>query len=335
MPLSIYFAFLVLLIGVVAAVIIPSVRSKTEEITDDTGYRRTTRAQEVPLSKSEKRKMRISILLGTLGGVAFFVLLSSATQISARSVGVETAFSKPVGTLGEGFHMINPFHRVEKFDASTQTLKLAGAPGQPLDGFDGSCVSVRLGNQTTACVDVSAAAWNLDPNGDVIDVYRTYKKFDLIEENAVKSRVSNALVNTLDKFDPLAEINGKSDATESMSSLAKKAQIAAQEALGTGIKLNTLQIFVNYDEVTQQKLNDFAKSLAETRIAVQNKQTAIATAQANAELAKNVSVTNPGVAYANCLALIRDLAGRGQLGQLPPTFNCGDPKSQVIVNAGK
>jgi hypothetical protein len=75
-------------------------------------------------------------------------------------------------------------------------------------------------------------------------------------------------------------------------------------------------------------------ALAETRIATQNRATAEQKALANKALATQVSVCDPGVQYQNCLNLIADLAARGQLGQLPPTFNCGDPRSQVIVNGG-
>lgn len=269
------------------------------------------------------------LFFGVAGGLALFS--ASATIVPTRAVGVEVSFGKPVGQLDNGFHLVAPWHRVEKFDTSVQTLVMKG------DGRDADnpCVTVRLGNQTTACVDVNRAQWNIDPAGDVIELYRRYKAFDRIEQNVVAGQITNALVNEFADFDPLAGVNGGDTAPKTGAQLSSEALAKVQAAVGSGIHVDSLLLFTSYDPTTQSKLNDYAKALAETRIAAQGTLTAQQQAKANKALAEQPSVNNGGVQYQNCLQLVRDLAARNQLSQLPPTFNCGDPRSQVIVQAPK
>lgn len=285
------------------------------------------------IDTSSPGAVRLVALIATLVAVALCLLIASATFIGSRTVGVPVTFGAVAGdTLGEGFHFVAPWQRVERFDASVQTLEMESDGNKK----DGPCVTVRLGNQTTACVDVIRLQWNLDPNGDVTELYRKYRKFDKIEPNLVKGQAMSSLVNTFADFNPLAGINDDAKDTAKIPTIEDLQKEATDKMnVGSGIHIESFLLRVHYDPTTQAKLDDFAKAQAETRIAVQSKQTAIAIAEANAALAKNTSVRDPGVAYANCLQLIRDLASRDKLNQLPPTFNCGDPKSQVIVNGAR
>jgi regulator of protease activity HflC (stomatin/prohibitin superfamily) len=283
-------------------------------------------------SPAQRRRIVLATAIGFGLLAGFLVFLAAATIVPTRSVGVEVSFGKPIGQLDNGFHLVAPWHKVEKFDTSVQTLVMKG-DGQ---GADNPCVTVRLGNQTTACVDVNRSQWNIDPAGDVVELYRRYKAFERIEQNVVAGQTMNALVGTFADFDPLAGVTGQKDApTKGTDALAADALKRVQGAVGTGIRVESLLLFVNYDPTTQNKLNDYAKALAETRIAAQSRLTAEEQAKANKALAAQASVRDPGVQYQNCLSLVRDLAARDQLGKLPPTFNCGDPRSQVIVNGGE
>lgn len=77
-------------------------------------------------------------------------------------------------------------------------------------------------------------------------------------------------------------------------------------------------------------LNGFAQALADTQIATQQKLTAEQQKLANDFLAA-ASSNDPGVKYQNCLNLVKDLAAKGQLQNLPPTFNCGGPDSTPVI----
>lgn len=326
MPLSLILALIVAALGALCVVFVPLAIDRPTD-----GYGRPRVEERLPNQiAADRRRLRLAIALGFAVPVVLLLFSASATIVPARNVGVEVSLGKPVGQLDNGFHMVAPWHRVEKFDAGIQTLEMQGDG----DGKDAPCVTVRLGNQTTACIDVIRSQWNIDPNGDVIELYRRYRKFDKIELNVVAGQEMNALVSTFADFDPLAGITGAADAPmRTTDDLAKQALAKTQASVGTGIHVDNLLLRVNYDPTTQGKLNDYAKALAETRIATQNRATAEQKALANKALAAQASVRDPGVQYQNCLNLIADLAAKGQLKDLPATFNCGDPRSGVIVGA--
>jgi hypothetical protein len=246
----------------------------------------------------------IAGLVGLGFGVVAALCLfnASATIVKARSVGVVTSFGKADYTINSGFHLVAPWKKVEKFDTSVKTVVMKGATKS--DDVDASCVKIRLGNQTNGCADVNRATWNIDPNGDILSLYSQYKSFDNIEKNVVLGQLSNGLVTTLGSFDPLASVNGSAD---------------------TPIK-NTAQLSQDALTATQEGLRK--------QVGTQNGATATENAKANKALTDNgAAYKDPGVQYQNCLNLIRDLATRNQLDKLPATFNCGDPRSNVLVQA--
>jgi regulator of protease activity HflC (stomatin/prohibitin superfamily) len=260
-------------------------------------------------------------------GVLFF---DSFTIIPTRTVGVEVSFGKPIGAIPNGWHWVAPWASVEKFDASVQTLNLTTSKDDA-----GDPVTVRLGNQTTAQVDVSVQ-WNIRPDGDVVDLYKQYKSFDNVEHNLVMRQLQHALNNAFSAYDPLRAINGGTDApSQNIDDLAAKAKSDLQAAVGSGIQIGTLTIpIIHYDPDTENRLRAYQQALADTRIAEQRRKTAEQTKAANDVLAGSAASSNPGVQYQNCLDLIRDLAAKGQLEHLPPTFSCGSGSQTPVIVGG-
>lgn len=259
-----------------------------------------------------------------LGAVTFLLLLlSSVSTVPTRTVGVEVAFGKPVAALNNGWHWIRPWADVEKFDASIQTLKLEN--GQR------NCVTVRLGNQTTACVDVSVQ-WHIDTNADVIDLYKRYRTFDNIENNLVHRQLQRALNVSFEKYDPLKAVNGAADQSgPTLDQLAADSEKTLRDAVGHGISIVNVTIpLVHYDQNTEDRLKAFQQALADTRIAEQRKQTAQKVAEANNILAASQASRDPGVIYQNCLDMVERAAKSG--GNLPAGFSCGSG-SGVVVGA--
>lgn len=114
-------------------------------------------------------------------------------------------------------------------------------------------------------------------------------------------------------------------------SLAGSALGEMKSHVDAGIVVDTLRIsVVHYDDTTQAKLNGFAQALADTQITTQQKLTAEQQKLAN-DLLAAASSSDPGVMYQNCLSLVKDLAAKGQLQNLPPTFNCGGAAGPVII----
>jgi regulator of protease activity HflC (stomatin/prohibitin superfamily) len=263
-----------------------------------------------------------------VGGVCWLVLIgimlfmSSATIVQTRTVGVETSFGKPIGTLSNGFHMVRPWANVEKFDTSVQTLNLTAAKDDL-----GDPVTVRLANQTTAQVDVSVQ-WNIDPNGDVIDLYKRFRSFDNVENNLVKRQLQHALNGAFAQYDPLRSINGTQDTTgKSVDELAALARTELQKAVGSGIQIGTLTIpIVHFDGATEDRLRSYQQALADTRIAEQREKTAQAQKAANDALAQGNN--SPGVLYQNCLDMVERLSKEGK--GLPAAFNCGSSPTSVV-----
>jgi hypothetical protein len=118
----------------------------------------------------------------------------------------------------------------------------------------------------------------------------------------------------------------------SLDDLAAKAATLLRAAVGGGVTIDNITVpLVHYDQITQDKLNAYSQALADTQIAAQRKKTADLVKQANDALAASAAVHDPGVQYQNCLNLIADLAAKGQLKDLPPTFTCGSSAAPVIV----
>lgn len=266
-----------------------------------------------------------------VGVFALGSTISSATLIPTRSVGVEVEFGKPVASLTNGLHWVAPWASVEKFDASVQTTKLDGSGKEDTT----PCVTVRLGNSTQACVDV-VTQWNIDPNGDVIELYRSYHSFEKIESNLVLVQLQHALRDTFGTFDPLAALADANAAKQpSLDELAATTKAAFAGYVGAGITVKSVTVsLVHYDGDTENRLKAYQQALADTRIAQQRKATAQQVADANNILSGTAATTNPGVQYQNCLNLISDLAQKGLLKDLPPTFNCGSG-AQTPVIVGK
>lgn len=271
------------------------------------------------------------------GGVILFLCaitlaLDATTIVGARELAVQTRFGKVQGKpLGAGFHWVNPINNIETFDASVQTLKYY----QDEKGDDGDCITVRLGNSTPACVDVTVQ-WNINYKGDVTDLYLKYKTFENIHDNLVRRQLGSALNEVFGTYDPLAAINSTSDVpTVTTKHLQVDVQTALAADLGTAITVDDVVIpIVHFDATTEDRLRSFQQAKADTRIATQNEQTALAQARANKDLAEQPAIKEPGVQYQNCLNLIAQLGKTGQLGQLPPAFTCAQSGSSpsLLIN---
>lgn len=328
----------------VATLVAYGARNATKNALAD-GGRRYSKDETDPRAIAAGTRI-VAVAVGVLA--ACTLAIASFTIVPTRSVGVVTSFGKPVGSLKNGAHLVRPWAEVEKFDASVQTLNLDGDPGKDKT----PCVTVRLGNQTTACVDVSLQ-WNIDQSGDVVELYRKFKNFGNIEENLVRRQLRNALNEAFKAHDPLSVINdeaSKPNATEGQTSvtdkskqiesngdLAAKAKPVLVSGVGSGIKIVSLTIpLVHYDKDTENRLKQYQQAMADTRIASQKKLTADETKQANDKLASSASVKDPGVQYQNCIDLMRELGAKDQLKNLPPAFTCpGSSTANVIIDPNK
>jgi hypothetical protein len=269
------------------------------------------------------------------GGVVLAVfsagclVFASVDTVPTRNVGVLVAFGKANDQpLKNGFHWHAPAYTVETFSATLQLENFDEDVNK--DGCQG--ITVRLGNNTTACADVTLQ-WNIDGEGDVPELYRSYQSFDRIKNDLVHQQLRLALNDTaaFGTFDPFAAIKAtdpnataadKAAKVVTLGDVSVQAKTLLEKAVGTGIKVDVLAVpIVHYDQATEQRLSAFQQAIADTRIAEQNKNTNTQRKLANDQLAGSVN-SNPGVLFQNCLDFMRDLGTKNELGQLPPTFTC-------------
>lgn len=258
------------------------------------------------------------------------VALDSFTIIPTRNIAVQTSFGKPVGTLDNGFHWIRPWSSTNDFDATIQTLKLSSDKDD-----NGEPIKARLANSTLADVDVTVQ-WQVDPKGDITQLYLDYRDFDNIGTNVVRRQLSAALNEVFETYDPLAAMNATAapDANPSavpgttLADLAASAQLKLAAALPKGLLVRSLLIpKVQFSSDIESKISQYNSAIAETRIAEQRQKTAEAQKIANDLLAK--AANTPGVLYQNCLDLMERLAKSGVTPW--PSFSCGAPPATVVA----
>jgi regulator of protease activity HflC (stomatin/prohibitin superfamily) len=260
----------------------------------------------------------------------FTVAWDSWTIIPARNVGVVNTFGNANRTLDNGAHLVAPWSSVETIDATVQTFKF--------DKADNSCVTVRLANQTTACVDTTLQ-WNIDQKADANSLWQRYRGSNddvlaNVGNNVVKRELQRAMNGVFETYNPLAVLQGGTNLIKT-DDLAAQVLGKVRNTVDPGIVIDTVLIsIVHFDDTTQGKLNAFAQALADTQVAMQTEQTNKAIKLANDALA-STSSADPGVQYQNCLNLVRYLASVNQLQNLPQTFNCsqGAGGTPVIVGS--
>lgn len=269
----------------------------------------------------------ISVALLIVG--LFTIVWDSFTIVPARNVGIVNTFGKADAALDNGFHWVRPWSSVETVDATVQNINLSS------DAHN--CPTVRLANQTTACVDTTVQ-WNIDQHANANELWQRYRgnNDDVvgnIGRNVVERELRRSLNVVFETYNPLAVLQGGGAPSISTDDLATRALAEMRSHVDTGIVIDTMRIsLVHFDETTQGKLNGYAQALADTQIATQQKLTATQQKLAN-DLLAAASSNDPGVKYQNCLNLLKDLAAKGQLQNLPPTFNCGGSTTPVIVGS--
>lgn len=280
-----------------------------------------------------RRPIRL-VALGVLAVGLLFLVFESTTIVPARNDGVVNVLGNVTETLPNGWHLIAPWASVEKVDTTNKPIQLTD------DGnADNGCTSiaVRLATQTTACQDVFVQ-WQIDPKGDAADLWKSYRgsNDDLInnlQNNVILPRLRSEMQKEFSTYDPLAVLQGgKLQDTTTMQEPVKS---VLKSDMPPGVLLLDVRFGqIHYDTATQSKINAYSQALADTKIAQQQEQTALAQSAANKNLANDPSTNSPGVQYQNCLNLIANLAAKGQLTGLPPAFSCSQSGgTPVIVNA--
>lgn len=267
MPISMWFFIILIFIAVIAAIV---------------GL----------LMRDDERA--VSFVVAAIAGFVglIFLVFASTTVVGTRQIGIETTFSRPTGTtLTNGLHLKAPWTEVTEMDGAVQIDQHTGDRR----------IKVRLGNSSTADADVSVR-WQIKPDATP-DLFVQYKTFDNVRSNLVTRNLQVALNEVFASFDPLAPQNlDRSPLPE----LSEKAKVILAAKVGDQVEILDVAVpTIDYDDGTEQKINQLNQERAATAVAEQAKKTAVEQAKANGELAGSVS-HDPNVLVSKCLDIARE-----------------------------
>lgn len=233
-------------------------------------------------------KMTIITGAAILALATIILAFGCFTIVATRSVGIVTTFGKPSGTtLQNGLHVKAPWSNVTEMDGAIQN-----------DVFNGDHrVKIRLGNNSTADADVNVR-WQI--KADAADVlFVQYKTFDNVKSNLVTRSLQSAMNETFASFDPLEPKNATNGAD--LGALSRQVQQRLIAKISSQIDVLEVNVpIIDYDQQTEDKINQYNAEKANTAVAEQAKQTAEAQAAANKILASSVS-NDPNVIIMYCI----------------------------------
>lgn len=238
--------------------------------------------------------------------VVFFVTASS-NIVGTRQVGIVTSFGKPTGeTLSNGYHWLAPWKKVAEMDAAIQN-----------DVYNGDRrIQVRLGNNSTALADVNVR-WQIQAD-QADELFQQYKTFDNVRSNLVERNLRTALNEAFTKFDPLAP-DTKGD--NNLNAVTADALRLIREKSGNQVEILDLSVpVIDYDDNTEQRINQINAARAETTRAEQDAKTAEQRRKA-AEVLAGQPVPDLKIAIAAC---VNKMAESGQ------SLNCFPIGADVV-----
>jgi regulator of protease activity HflC (stomatin/prohibitin superfamily) len=252
---------------------------------------------------------------GILGLGLLLLFFSSVVSVGTKEVGVKTTFGRPSGSLTNGIHFKAPWEQVTTLDDAIQTDSYE----QNVGNANGTCITVRIARQATACVDTSIR-WQIKEGTAPDTLFRNYRDFANIRASLVTRELQSAVNVAFANYDPLGvDTNGDSTQT-SLVGLAGQVTSTMNREIGDTISVQSVIIPVlHFDPSTQDRINSLQAQVAQTRIAQQAQKTATAQAAANKALAASVS-NSPNVLVSKCLDILQESVNKGQ--SLPAAFSC-------------
>ncbi|QGG41893.1 SPFH domain-containing protein [Aeromicrobium yanjiei] len=270
-----------------------------------------------------KRVLRL-VAFGAFALTALCLVLSTFTVVPTRDIGIVTSFGKPVGNLDNGIHAKLPWEKVKTLDGAIQTDSY-------LERNSDGCTEIRIGNESTACVD-NSIRWRIKLEaGETL--YQDYRDMDNIRRSLVTRELTAALNEVLSDYNPLSQIQDDSaNATgPNLNEFSRQVAEKLRAQVGDQIDVKNVIIpLIHFDKPTQSKINLYQAEVANTRIAQQREKTATAQARANDKLKSSVS-NNPNVLVSQCLDTFSEMVKEGQT--IPIGFSCwpGGAASSVVI----
>jgi regulator of protease activity HflC (stomatin/prohibitin superfamily) len=286
--------------------------------------RNTYRGEDAGIEANPTYEGATHIGRGLAGIALLFLFLASFTVVGTKNVGIQTSFNRPVGTMSNGWNWKAPWTDVTEWDGKLQNLRFSDTDQDD----DGNGISVRLGNQSTATVDL-ILQYRLTTDDGVLELFRQYGDEQSLKKNLVQKALQSALNQAFKSYDPITALATTKDRTPTtgMPELAATALSSLRSDMPNGIEVVSLTIVMpHYDKQTEDRIRAFNAAIQDTAIATQREQTAAAIKRANDILAASNAST--AVLYQNCLDMVERVAKSG--GSLPAGFSCSASGGVVI-----
>jgi regulator of protease activity HflC (stomatin/prohibitin superfamily) len=290
-------------------------------------------------------KVNGAIRLGRWSAIPFslaviLILMSLITTVGTKDIGVVTTFGRPTGRdLENGLHFKLPWQKVTELDGAINP-----------DSYTGdSCIDVRIGDSTTACVE-GTIRWRIVPDQASV-LFQDYRSNDVnetVKKSLVKTQFNAALNDVLGTYNPLSDVAAavkktgpkgeatigttapnldkfSAQVTDSMQKhLIGASRNGQQQVQVVSVTLN----FIHLADTTQEKINDFLKEVGATRVAQQHEQTTLAQAQANKNLSNSLS-HDPNVLVSKCFDTLEEAVKAKY--PLPAGFSCWNGAGSAVV----
>lgn len=241
------------------------------------------------IDKAQTR--RRTVALGAVAAAVMFFVLGSFTMVGTRQIAIVTTFGRPTGiSLNNGFHGKWPWQMTHQMDGAVQIDKYVK------QGNHDERIMVRLGNQSSAQADVSIR-WQLKQHA-APELFQQYKTFDNVRVNLIERNLSVALNEVFAAFNPLDPRNLD---VSPLPNLAKRAADLMRQDVGGQVDIFDVNVpSIQYDQNTEDKINQLNQQRAQTSVAIEAQRTAEAQAKANEILSGSIS-HDPNVIVQNCI----------------------------------
>lgn len=243
----------------------------------------------------------VSVAFAVLFSVAFIValLFSTLSIVPTQRVGIPVTFGKMGDPVSAGLHFKAPWTKMDRMDATIQSLDASG--DNPTTAKDVDKADVFVHNNVRWSIKEESAT----------SLYRDYREFGNINDSLVQPAVRESIAAVMQDFDPLGTDN------PSNTEIASKVKETLQKRVGDRVTIHEVTItLIDFAEATKNRINALNTERGNTRIADQRKETAAANAEANRVLSESVA-NDPNVLIANCLDMVQE---KGDV--LPAGFQC-------------
>lgn len=246
----------------------------------------------------------------------------SATTVSPRAVGIETAFGRYQGTLPAGFHWTAPWSSVEEFPTQVQFLEMNGEEGKD-DKKGGVQVNFAGGGKGT--VDATVR-WRINEQ-NAEDLWKKYKDFDKVRDQLVLSSARDAVRVAVGGYTATDAQSGST-----VAELTKKISDALQAGVADdGVQIDSISVTaVILDDRTQEAIQKVIIAQQDKARAEVEKDRANIEKDTN-KIRQDAGILNEGGLRRYCLELTNNW-DQGKNGPLPATWNClGQGANPVVV----